>query len=54
MSQQENTRSTYPGLSDMAFKVAMRERDRRQSMGLKSSIAAVISEAVIKVFGTSR
>ncbi len=48
-----NLKSNYPGLSDKAYTAAVRERDRRISKGLKCSIASVISEAVIRVFGNS-
>ena len=50
----DNIKRTYPGLSDMAYKLATKERDRRQAIGLKSSVAAVVSEAVVKVFGNAR
>lgn len=44
-------KSSFPGLSDVAYSAAVKERDRRLKAGLKSSISAVVSEAVIKVFG---
>lgn len=49
----DKTKSTYPGLTDKAYRLAMRERDKRLAMGFKSSVASVISEAVIKVFGNA-
>ena len=49
----EKLKSNYPGLSDKAYIAAVRERDKRQSKGLKASIASVISEAVIRVFGNA-
>ena len=49
----EKPKSTYPGLSDTAYRIATRERDKRLAKGFKSSVASVISEAVIKVFGNA-
>lgn len=48
-----NVKSSFPGLTDVAYGIALRERDKRISMGLKSSISAVVSEAVVKEFGNA-
>lgn len=49
----EKKKINYPGLSDKAYMAAVRERNRRTSKGLKCSIASIVSEAVIRVFGNS-
>ena len=43
--------SKYPGLTPAAYDISKKEADKRKSQGLSSSIRAVVSEAVIKVFG---
>lgn len=47
-------KSSFPGLSDKAYEIAIEERDRRNSMGLKASISAIVSEAVVKTFGQAQ
>lgn len=45
--------SKYPGLTPAAYDISKKEADKRKKMGLSSSIRAVVSEAVIKVFGNA-
>lgn len=53
MPNENNIKSGFPGLSDKAYQIAVQERDRRNEMGLKTSISAVVSEAVVKMFGNN-
>ena len=46
--------SKYPGLTPAAYDISKKEADERKKMGLSSSIRAVVSEAVVKVYGSSR
>lgn len=43
--------SKYPGLTPAAYAISKQEADKRKKLGLSSSIRAVVSEAVVKVFG---
>lgn len=47
-------KSSFPGLSDKAYKIALDEKERRTSLGLKASISAIVSEAVVKTYGQTQ
>ncbi len=51
MANENVTKSSFPGLSDKAYQIAVEEKDKRNEMGLKTSISAVVSEAVVRTFG---
>lgn len=51
MPNETNIKSSFPGLSDKAYQLAVKEKEKRIDMGLKTSITAVVSEAVVKTFG---
>lgn len=51
MANENVIKSGFPGLSDKAYQIAVEEKDRRNEMGLKTSISAVVSEAVVRTFG---
>lgn len=51
MANENVTKSGFPGLSDKAYQIAVEEKDRRNEIGLKTSISAVVSEAVVRTFG---
>ena len=51
MANEKNTKSSFPGLSDRAYQLAVAEKDKRNGLGLKTSISAVVSEAVVKAYG---
>lgn len=53
MPNENNIKSGFPGLSDKAYQIAVQEKDRRNEMGLKTSISAVVSEAVVRTFGNN-
>lgn len=53
MANEKNTKSSFPGLSDRAYQLAVAEKDKRNSLGLKTSISAVVSEAVVKAYSQS-
>lgn len=53
MANENNTKSSFPGLSDKAYQLAVQEKDKRNELGLKTSISAVVSEAVVKTFGNN-
>lgn len=53
MANETNTKSSFPGLSDKAYQLAVQEKDKRNELGLKTSISAVVSEAVVKTFGNN-
>lgn len=54
MTQENNIKSRFAGLSDKAYSVALSENNRRKSAGLKSSISAIVSEAVISMFDNKK
>ena len=39
MANENVTKSGFPGLSDKAYQIAVEEKDRRNEMGLKTSIS---------------
>ena len=51
MATEKIVKSSFPGLSDKAYKIALDEKNRRANLGLKVSISSVISEAVVKTYG---
>ncbi|WP_405325995.1 hypothetical protein [Fibrobacter sp.] len=46
--------SKYPGLTPAAYTISKNESDKRKRLGLSSSIRAVVSEAVVKVYGNAK
>lgn len=54
MANEKNTKSSFPGLSDKAYQLAVKEKDKRNGLGLKTSISAVVSEAVVKAYGQTQ
>ena len=54
MDNENITKCSFPGLSDKAYQIAVQEKDKRNGMGLKTSISAVVSEAVVRTFGMNQ